>query len=114
MNESNAGQKLENHPIFTSLNTLDELRVFMELHVFAVWIYVIAQRTAGKIAPHGSPWLPNQNTQAVRLINEIVLEEESDQALPDSSDIFASHFQIYLNSMREVNADTCGLRSLLK
>lgn len=115
MNESNAGQKLENHPIFTSLNTLDELRVFMELHVFAVWDFMsLLKELQAKLAPHGSPWLPNQNTQAVRLINEIVLEEESDQALADSSDIFASHFQIYLNSMREVNADTTRIEKFIE
>ena len=87
----------------------------MELHVFAVWDFMsLLKELQAKLAPHGSPWLPNQNTQAVRLINEIVLEEESDQALPDSSDTFASHFQIYLNSMREVNADTTLIEKFIE
>ena len=115
MNESNAVQRLEKHPIFTSLNTLDELRVFMELHVFAVWDFMsLLKELQAKLAPHGSPWLPNQNTQAVRLINEIVLEEESDQAIPNSPNIFASHFQIYLNSMREVDADTTRIDKFIE
>ena len=103
----NVGEKLEKHPIFNSLNTLGDLRVFMEHHVFAVWDFMsLLKALQAKLAPHGSPWLPKENAQVVRLINEIVLEEESDLAIPDMPDVFASHFEIYLNSMKEVNAST--------
>ena len=100
-------RKLEKHPVFESLKNLQDLRVFMEHHVFAVWDFMsLLKALQGKIAPHGSPWLPSPNTQVVRLVNEIVLEEESDVASPKNSQVFASHFEIYLKSMKEVAASS--------
>ncbi|MEL0098404.1 MAG: DUF3050 domain-containing protein [Opitutae bacterium] len=112
---ADAWEKLEKHPIFNSLNTLDDLRVFMEHHVYAVWDFMsLLKELQAKLAPHGSPWLPKQNAQVVRLINEIVLEEESDLAIPDMPNVFASHFEIYLNSMKEVGASTSQIEQFLE
>ena len=108
-------ERLENHQIFKSLNTLQDLRVFMEHHVFAVWDFMSLLKTLQqRLAPHGAPWVPEGNNDAVRFINEIVLEEESDLASPESKDSFASHFEIYLNSMAEVGASTSNIDNFLK
>ena len=108
-------ERLENHQIFKSLNTLQDLRVFMEHHVFAVWDFMSLLKTLQqRLAPPGAPWVPEGNNDAVRFINEIVLEEESDLASPGSSDSFASHFEIYLNSMTEVGASTGNIDDFLK
>jgi len=48
------------------------------------------------------PWLPVGNPQTRRLINEIVLSEESDE-LPDGRVL--SHFELYLAAMGESGAD---------
>ena len=75
-------QRLDDHLIFKSLTNLNQLRAFMELHAYAVWDFMsLLKSLQAIISPHGSPWLPNRNTQIVRLINEIVLEEESDLAV---------------------------------
>ena len=47
-----------------------------------------------------------RNTQVVRLINEIVLEEESDLARPNVENEYASHFDMYLSAMDEIGAST--------
>ena len=100
-------KKLDSHPIFHALQTLDDLRIFMEHHVFAVWDFMsLLKELQRRICPHGSPWMPNQNSNTARLVNEIVLEEESDVASPNLPNQYASHFEIYLNSMKEVGANT--------
>lgn len=105
---------LEQHPIFRVLKSIEQLHVFMEHHVFAVWDFMsLLKELQSQLAPDGSPWLPNTHAQAVRLINEIVLEEESDLAIPGSSELYASHFEIYLNSMSEVGASTSGVFKFL-
>jgi hypothetical protein len=100
--------KLENHPIFSRINSIDELVVFMEHHVFAVWDFMsLLKKLQKDLVPNGSPWIPNPNGNLVRFINEIVMEEESDQAFGMGNEItYTSHYQIYLDAMTEVGAST--------
>lgn len=108
-------EKLERHTIFHSLRSLEDLRIFMEHHVYAVWDFMcLLKELQRRVCPSGSPWLPSRNSNAVRLVNEIVLEEESDVADPLSDGEFASHFEIYLNSMHEVGASTIGINNFLE
>ncbi len=100
-------EELESHKVFTNLNTLDELRIFMEHHVFAVWDFMSLLKKLQEIyVPHGSPWIPNSNGNVVRFINEIVMEEESDQSYGSDGEKYSSHFEIYLQAMKEVGAST--------
>ena len=107
-------KKLESHPVFRRLNTLDELRVFMEHHVFAVWDFMSLLKKLQQIyVPHGSPWIPNSNGNVVRFINEIIMEEESDQSFEKDGESYASHFEIYLEAMKEVGASTRVIEQFL-
>ena len=101
-------QKLGNHPIFERINSIEELKVFMEHHVFAVWDFMsLLKKLQKDLVPSGSPWVPNPNGNLVRFINEIVMEEESDQACSNGAEIsYTSHYQIYLDAMTEVGAST--------
>jgi len=100
--------------VFTVLNTIDELRVFMEHHVFAVWDFMSLLKKLQEIyVPHGSPWIPNTNGNVVRFINEIVMEEESDQSYGSDGETYSSHFEIYLQAMREVGASTSVIEDFL-
>jgi hypothetical protein len=108
-------EKLDSHPIFNSLQTLGDLRIFMEHHVFAVWDFMsLLKELQRRICPHGSPWMPNKNSNTARLVNEIVLEEESDIASPNLPHQHASHFEIYLNSMKEVGASTAIIENFIQ
>ena len=101
-------QKLETHPIFDRINSIGELKIFMEHHVFAVWDFMsLLKKLQLDLVPSGSPWIPNPNGNLVRFINEIVMEEESDQAFGSGNEItYTSHYQIYLDAMSEVGAST--------
>jgi len=107
-------KRLEAHSVFSKLNTLDELRVFMEHHVFAVWDFMsLLKRLQEIYVPHGSPWVPQSDGNVVRFINEIVMEEESDQAYNSDGKRYVSHFEIYLDAMKEVGASTDSINYFL-
>ena len=109
-------QKLENHPIFERINSIDELKIFMEHHVFAVWDFMsLLKKLQIDLVPSGSPWIPNPNGNLVRFINEIVMEEESDQAYGDGEEVsYTSHYQIYIEAMLEVGASSQIISKFVK
>ena len=109
-------QKLETHTIFDRINSIGELKIFMEHHVFAVWDFMsLLKKLQLDLVPSGSPWIPNPNGNLVRFINEIVMEEESDQAFGSENDItYTSHYQIYLDAMSEVGASTNAITDFVE
>jgi hypothetical protein len=70
----------------------------------------------GKLAPTTVPWMPRPHGDLVRLINDIVVGEESDKLPSPLADgtSHASHFDLYLLAMREVGADTSPIESFLR
>ena len=83
-----ARQRVISHPLYGRLNGLDPVLTFMEHHAFAVWDFMsLLKSLQAELAPAAPPWRP-RDAAAARLINEIVLGEESDVA-PDGP---ASHF----------------------
>jgi hypothetical protein len=97
--------KLEAHPIYASVQTLDDLRVFMQHHVYSVWDFMsLIKYLQNEVAPARWPWTPQGDASVQRFINELVLEEETDVALPGHEG-HTSHFMLYLAAMREIGAD---------
>jgi hypothetical protein len=102
---------LVEHPLYALIDRADRLRLFMEHHVFAVWDFQsLLKAMQQKLTCTSIPWLPTPDPEARRLVNEIVLDEESDE-LPDGG--HASHFELYLQSMRHAGADTGPIERLL-
>ena len=74
---------LSAHPLFTgnSLKSLADLHIFMEHHVYAVWDFMsLIKSLQHHVCPSTECWVPTKWARAgvARLINEIVLGEESD------------------------------------
>jgi hypothetical protein len=97
--------RLEAHPIYAAVQTTDDLRVFMQHHVYSVWDFMsLIKYLQNEVAPARWPWTPSGDASVQRFINELVLEEETDIALPGQEG-HTSHFMLYLAAMREVGAD---------
>lgn len=98
--------RLDSHPIYGAVQTLADLRVFMQHHVYSVWDFMsLIKYLQHTIAPTRWPWRPSTDSNIQRFINELVLEEETDAAGPNNPGNFSSHFQLYIGAMREVGAD---------
>ena len=97
--------KLEAHPIYAAVSTLDDLRVFMQHHVYSVWDFMsLIKYLQHEVAPARWPWTPGGDASVQRFINELVLEEETDIVMPGQEG-FTSHYMLYLAAMREIGAD---------
>ena len=97
------------------IKTLEQLRLFMEHHVFAVWDFMLLLKSLQQqIAPSGMPWLPPKHPGVVGLINALVAEEECD-CLPAElgGPLHMSHFSIYRRAMQEIGADTGAIDAVL-
>ncbi|NWB93932.1 DUF3050 domain-containing protein [Pseudomonas agarici] len=96
--------QLSEHSVFSEIHSLPLLRCFMEVHIFAVWDFMsLAKRLQQELTSLDLPWLPPKDPRAARMINEIVLDEESDARHGEGH---CSHFELYLEAMREIGADT--------
>ncbi len=102
--------RLTAHPLYASLRTERHLRTFMQSHVFAVWDFMsLLKALQSRLTCVDVPWVPTQFPESRRFINEIVLGEESDQFEGRAT----SHFELYLDAMRESGADTSAIEALL-
>jgi hypothetical protein len=100
---------LANKPI----QNIAQLRIFMEHHVFAVWDFMcLAKSLQHSIAPSCNIWLPPIDQISARLINEIITIEETDQTVDGKS--YCSHFELYIEAMSEVGADTGPIKNFIK
>jgi hypothetical protein len=108
--------RLEEHPLYAEIRTLAELRRFMEHHVFSVWDFMSLVKELQRVAaPVQVPWRPTGDPAIRRFINELVMEEESDQSGPEEpgGPAFFSHFELYCRAMEEIGADTTTVKAFI-
>jgi hypothetical protein len=107
-------ERLTGHSIYASVKTLQDLRCFMEHHVYAVWDFMsLLKALQAAVAPARTPWMPSSQPELRRFINEIVLGEECDEYNASGTRRFISHFELYLLAMEEVKADTRPIRQFI-
>ena len=104
-------ERLRSHPLYDAMRTVEDVQVFMENHVFAVWDFMtILKALQRSLTCVDTVWVPTASTQARRLINEIVLCEESDH---DGEGGYASHFEMYLRAMERCEANTMQIQEFV-
>jgi hypothetical protein len=105
-------EKLISHPLYHSLQSLEDLQRFSESHVFAVWDFMsLLKALQMRLTCTTVPWVPVGNAETRYLINEIVLGEESDV---DPGGHRTSHFELYLQAMHQMGADTKPIKNFIE
>lgn len=104
--------ELNKHPMYGSLKSIDDIKTFMQEHVFAVWDFMsLLKSLQNHLTCTSIPWLPNSNSKTARLINQIIVDEESDLNVDGFP---MSHFEMYVESMKEIGASTKDIDSFCK
>ena len=88
-------QEIINHKVYSAIKDIEDLKVFMQFHVYAVWDFMSLLKTLqSNLTCTSVPWFPKGTADTRFLINEIVVGEESDI---DLNGIRKSHFELYLD-----------------
>ena len=104
-------QVLITHPLYAQVSEIHDFQTFMEEHIFAVWDFMSLLKALQRgLTCVELPWKPTGSPTTRRFINEIVLGEESDM---DSNGEVASHFELYIEAMKEIGANTKIIESFL-
>tara|TARA_R110000868_G_scaffold61524_6_gene187035 strand:- start:15014 stop:15751 length:738 start_codon:yes stop_codon:yes gene_type:complete len=100
------------HPLFSKITGPEQLKIFMDSHVYAVWDFMSLLKSLQRsITCVELPWRPSPYSKSsVRFINEIVVGEESDLG---SDERPIDHFSMYLEAMQEVGASTSRINEFL-
>ena len=96
-------EKLLKHKLYSNIESIKDLRVFTENHIYAVWDFMsLLKALQIKLTCTKTPWIPNSNSQTAYLINEIVLAEETDI---NQAGKRKSHYELYLDAMIDIGAE---------
>lgn len=104
-------ERINNHPLYAAVQSQQALGIFAARHVFAVWDFMsLLKRLQQELTCVTVPWTAPANPAAARLINEIVLGEESDETATG----FLSHYELYRRAMDEIGAPTVWIDDFLR
>lgn len=102
---------LSAHPLYAKLQTLADIEYFMSVHVYSVWDFMNLLKTLQQTFTCVQvPWQPSPSATMARLINEIVLEEESDIIDGQAT----SHFSYYVNALKAIETKPSSIHSFLE
>ncbi|MDC1024979.1 DUF3050 domain-containing protein [Flavobacteriales bacterium] len=104
-------EEIVNHALYKKLNSVEDIAVMMEYHVYAVWDFMsLLKALQSLLTCTTSPWKPVGDGKIRQLVNSIVLEEESDV---DKENNPLSHYEMYIGAMKQCGANTSAIESFV-
>ncbi|MDF2431585.1 MAG: hypothetical protein JWP44_1216 [Mucilaginibacter sp.] len=104
-------QEIINHKVYSAITSIDELCVFMNYHIYAVWDFMsLLKALQQNLTCTSVPWFPVGSANTRYLINEIVTGEESDI---DSNGVRKSHYEMYLEAMQQCGAQPAAFMDFI-
>ena len=104
-------QEIINHKVYAAIKEIEDLKIFMQYHIYAVWDFMsLLKSLQQNLTCTSVPWFPTGSADTRYLINEIVAGEESDI---DSFGVRKSHFELYLDAMAQCGADTAPIEKFI-
>jgi hypothetical protein len=104
-------QQIIHHKVYSIIEDIEDLKVFMGFHVYAVWDFMSLLKTLqNNLTCTTVPWFPVGSADTRYLINEIVVGEESDVDLYGQR---KSHFELYIDAMKQCGADTTPIETFI-
>ena len=104
-------EEIVNHALYKKLNSVEDIAVMMEYHVYAVWDFMsLLKALQYLLTCTTSPWKPVGDGKIRQLVNSIVLEEESDV---DKENNPLSHYEMYIDAMKQCGANTSAIESFV-
>lgn len=105
-------KEIINHKVYSVMNTVDDLKIFMQYHVYAVWDFMsLLKALQNNLTCTSIPWFPKGSADTRHLINEIVVGEESDVDLRGNR---KSHFELYLDAMSQCEANVSQIETFIE
>lgn len=104
--------QLLNHSLYNKIKTIEDLDIFLQHHVYAVWDFMsLLKALQNKLTCTTIPWTPTKHPETRYLINEIVLAEETDV---DINGNHKSHYEMYLDAMQACGTSTTNIEKFLE
>lgn len=104
-------EEIINHQVYARIKTVEDLQIFMQYHIYAVWDFMsLLKALQNNLTCTSVPWFPKGDAETRHLINEIVVGEESDV---DNTGKRMSHFELYIDAMKQCGADTLQIEAFI-
>ncbi|MDR6966176.1 hypothetical protein J2X31_000169 [Flavobacterium arsenatis] len=104
-------QQIIDHKVYSVIKDTEDLQIFMQYHIFAVWDFMsLLKALQNNLTCTSVPWFPVGDADTRHLINEIVVGEESDV---DAFGNRKSHFELYIDAMQQCGADTTSIEKFV-